>query len=296
MRVLLLLACAAGLLLIACRPEAEWARLERRYQPDTEYTISVVMNSRRSLMRGASGQELVPATDEMFQELRTTQRLRLGPARDGVCRMEMDMLDYRVKEPGLALMMDLQGCLATADYDTSTRNLRWLGLADTTWTGGQAKADSGWALEVLGRDDAAAYLASSMELLASSLADTTRELLPGQGYQESRRQETTVGEHQVAWTEKRLVTLRALEKGIAKLDVTLELTPEPNPTGPTIRIEGGGSGKLEFDVRQRCTILNSMRSELSIEIDDGSVTWLARSETNLEITTAIHSWVSSGKE
>ncbi len=287
MRFLVLLLPLLAALLAGCRPEEQLARLERRYLPESEYRIQVVMTSRRSLFNGPSGGEMNPAMEDYFQQLTTTQRLRLGPVSEGVARLEMDMLDYRIKEPGLALKLDLEGCVARADYDTSTLALRWLGLADTTWQGGQAQADSGWVLEVLGRDDAAAYLASSMELLAASLADSTRELLPGQGYQESQHQSTTIGMHEVAWTEVRRVTLRSLEQDVAKLDVVVELVPEPQADGARIELEGGGRGRMEFDLKRRCTLLHQLDTQMSIEIDDGSVTWLARSETGLDIRTTI---------
>ncbi|MFA7330288.1 MAG: hypothetical protein WC326_04360 [Candidatus Delongbacteria bacterium] len=295
MKIVLLFVPLLAALLAGCRPEAQLARLERRYLPETEYRIQVLMSSRRSLFRGPTGGELSPAMEDYFQELNTTQRLRLGPVSDGVARLEMDMLDYRIKEPGLALKLDLEGCVARADYDTSSLALRWLGLADTTWQGGRAPADSGWALEVLGRDDAAAYLASSMELLAASLADSTRELLPGQGYQESQHQSTTIGAHDVAWTEIRRVTLRSLEQDVAKLDVVVELVPDPQADGLRIMLEGGGRGRMEFDLRRRCTLLHQLDTQMSIEIDDGAVTWLARSETGLDIRTTIQPW-SAGKE
>lgn len=285
-----------GLALLGCRPEEQLARLERRYQPDTEYTVQVQMTSRRSLFRTLPGEEPVPAMDEIFQEVQTTQRLRVGPVVEGLCRLEMEMLDYRLKEPGLKLLMDLQGCVGQADYDTSANSLRWRGLADTTWQGGRAQADSGWRVEVLGREDAALYLASSVELLAASLADSTRELLPGQGYLENQRQETTIGGYQVAWVEKRRVTLKSLEKGIATLDVVVELIPEALPDGPTVQLEGRGGGRLEFDLARRCTVANNLHSEMSIEINDGSVIWQARSETGLDIRTTIRPLPAAGKE
>jgi len=274
------------LVLAACRPEVRPAVLERAYQPDSEYRVEMVMNTRRSLHRG-TGSDLAPMMDEQVQELRTVQRVGTGPLRDGVLDLDVEMLDYRVVEPGFRLRMNLDGCVGRAEYRPAERTIRWLGLADTSWQAPATPADSGWRQEALTRDDAASYLATAVDLLAAALQDSVRSLLPGQGWVETRPQETLVGPFPVAWLERRTINLDSVRQDVAHLSLRVDLLPQDQPGGPPVELKGEGRGRLEFDLRHRCTRLNQMDSHLDIEILDGETSWVARSETSLDIRTAV---------
>jgi hypothetical protein len=282
------------LALAACRPELPTAVLERDYQPDTEYLVDMVMNTRRSLHRG-QGSDLAPLMDEQIQEVRTSQLVRTGPLANGSLFLDVEMLDYRVVEPGFRLRMNLDGCVGRAEYRPAERAMRWLGLADTSWTAPAVAPDSGWAVQPLLREDAASYLASAVDLLAAALQDSTRTLVPGQGWVETRRQETTVGPFPVAWLERRTVSLDSVRQDVAHLSVRVDLQPQDQPGGPPIELKGEGRGRMSFDLRTRCTRINQLDSQLDIEILDGETSWVARSETSLDIRTSVKS-VASGKE
>jgi len=272
--------------LLACRPDLDMAVLERDYQPDTEYVVEMVMNTRRSLHRG-TGSDLAPVMDEQVQELRTSQRVETGPMRDGAMDLVVEMLDYRVVEPGLRLRMNLDGCVGQAEYRPADRSMRWLGLADTSWQAPATPTDSGWTQQALPREDAASYLATAVDLLAAALQDSVRSLAPGQGWVETRPQETLVGPFPVAWLERRTVSLDSIRQEVAHLSVRVDLLPQDQPGGPPVELKGEGRGRLAFDLRHRCTRLNQLDSHLDIEILDGETSWVARSETSLDIRTTV---------
>lgn len=276
----------ALLALAGCKGEAPEALIERGYQPETEYRSTVRMVSLRSLHQAGPDGTLLPDERVMHEELTTTQRLRVGPAQDGACLVELDMLDYRIIQPEAGLQMDLLGCVGVARYDLARRHLSWLGLKDTLWQAGAARADSNFTLQRLSAREAAAYLASTVELLNSALDDSTRRLIPGQGWTERSRQETTIGPWRAAWTETRTVTLRDMAGGMAFFDVQVALAPEALPGSPPFTLEGSGSGGIDFDLALRCTARNNLKTTMTIEIADSALTWIARSETSLDIRTS----------
>lgn len=284
MMKLILLPISLILLSVGCKPENPEALLERQYQPDTEYITSLRMESTRSLhleMPDSSLQALMP---ESRQTTVTRQILRVGPLVNGRCAVELEVPEYYFTQPGERSRMHLGGCVGLGRYDQASRRLEWLGLRDSLWQA-PALQDSAWQVQALGVGDAAAYLASTLNLLNAALADSSRRLLPGQAWQESSRQETTIGPWPVAWTELRTVTLRAVAGAEAIFDVAVSLQPEQVAHGPALRMEGSGKGRMDFDLTRRFTTANVMDTEMTIEIPDSTVTWIARSSTHMDIRT-----------
>lgn len=277
------------LALAACRPE-DAPLFQRGYQPLTEYHTTVVMSTVRSLHQETAEGKLLPDARQSRDEIRTTQRLRFGPAADGACPVELEMLDYRVIEPEQAVRMDLAGCVGLARYELEARRLAWLGLKDTTWQARGQATDPNFILRPLSAEEAASYLASTVELLNSALADSARRLVPGQGWNERRRQETRIGPFPVAWSETRRVTTRELAGGQAFLEVAVELVPEAIAGGPPVQLEGAGKGRIDFDLARRFTALSTLQSSMTIEVADSALTWIARSETTMEIRTTARPW------
>jgi hypothetical protein len=273
------------LLTAACRREADPALIERHFLPGTEYTITAHMRSERSLHVEGPGGELRPMGREQRQEMTTRSLLRVDPATDGICPVELEVPLYRVSLPDERVRVNLTGCLGLGRYETATRRLDWEGIKDSLWSA-PAMVDSGWTVQVLPLPEAAAYLHSTMLLLGSSLSDSTRRLMPGQGWREESRQETMIGQWPVAWRELRTVTLRTVVDDLAIFDVKVELEIDPPMAGATLSLEGEGSGRIDFDLRRRFTAANLLETRMTIEVVDSSATWIARSATSLDIRTA----------
>jgi len=278
---------AAGLLALmatACREEIPEALLERHYQPDTEYTTTLRMESTRSLHVALPDSSLKALMPESTQSTTTRQVLRLGPLVNGFCAVELEVPEYFISQPGERLRMHLGGCVGLGRYDQKGRRMQWLGLQDSLWQA-PALVDSAWSVQALAAGDAAAYLNSTLNLLNAALADSSRRLLPGQAWREESRQETLIGPWPVAWKEVRTVTLRAVAGTEAVFDVAVALLPEAQPNGPAIRMEGQGKGRMDFDLARRFTMANVMDTEMTIEVPDSTATWIARSSTHLDIRT-----------
>lgn len=268
----------------ACRHDPGPALIERHYQPGTEYLTSAVVTTQRSLHRVGEDGEPRPVGREFSQEVRSRQSLRVGADAGGVCPVELELPWYQVSEAGRATRMNLAGCVGQGRYDRAARRLSWTGLRDTTWTA-PPLADSVAAVEALTAPEAAAFLASTMGLLQAALQDSTRLLLPGQGFRETSRQETRIGPWPAVWNESRTVTLRTVAGDRALFDVAVDLAPEALPGGPPIRLEGSGAGTIEYDLGRRCTLAKVMATEMTIEVEDSVATWVARSSTRLDIRT-----------
>jgi hypothetical protein len=266
----------------------------RDFLPGHSYEIEGrIESSRRLEQRGDREGPWRSLLDER-QVVRTSQRLSLDEAgREGIpVRLEVPSYVLSMGEGERVVVLD--GYVGEARFRPRERVFDEFRLAGRLDSSALAEATAslvatGSVAEVVGLDSATAwdYFASTLDLLAGSLVDSSRGLQPGEFFSQEQLRQERVGAWPVSWRERSTTTLERIEDGIGRFSILRSLQPTGEaPDSLRLEISGDGRGRMDFDPAIRQPVLFEIRTRLDIELEAPSgAAWRAASNSSIDLRT-----------